>query len=547
MVFPERADDAAFLKCDPCAGRLVAVRRSRHRQSLTTPLARAHGLRLTLRMTRAVSRRFFLSGLVGAGLAGPALANAPSVSLRPQARLVGAAKRAMGGPESLLANSGLSGTISIAVADVKSGALLEGVNATSGQPPASVSKAITALYALDALGAEHRFHTRLIADGPVQNGVLRGDLYLAGGGDPTLDTDGLALLAARLKEAGVREVQGAFRVYDGALPYIRSIDPGQPDHVGYSPAVSGIALNFNRVYFEWKRSGSSYAISMDARTAKYCPEVQSARMGLADRQLPVYGYAERDGVDEWSVARGALGQNGGRWLPVRSPGLYAGDVFRTLARSQGIALKAARLSGGLPGGATVLAQVSSEPLGRILRDMLKWSTNITAEMVGLAATQARGGSASSLEASGRAMSAWAKSSFGMTQISLVDHSGLGDASRMSAQELVQALVQVRRRGILRPILKPIPIRDERGRVQENHPIKVDAKTGTLNFVSGLGGYMTAADGTELAFAIFAADTDIRARIKRQDREVPQGARTWNGKARRLQQQLIQRWGAMYGG
>lgn len=495
-------------------------------------------------MGRSISRRSLLAG-VAAFAAAPALANAPGASLRPQARVAGAAKRALGGPERLLANAGLSGKISFAVADTGSGEILEGVNATIGQPPASVSKALTALYALETLGPEHRFVTRIIADGTVANGVLRGDLYLAGGGDPTLDTDGLAVLAARLKEAGIREVRGDFLVYDGALPFVRSIDPGQPDHVGYSPAVSGIALNFNRVYFEWKRGSNGYALSMDARTERYRPEVQTARMRLADRSLPVYSYRERNGVDEWSVARSALGRNGGRWLPVRSPGLYAGDVFRTLARSQGIALKSAKLTRSLPGGGQVVGQVASDALRVILRDMLRWSTNLTAEMVGLAATRARGGSPNSLRASGRAMSEWAKVRFGMTRVDLVDHSGLGDASRMSAQELVQTLVQVRKRGVLRPILKPIAIRDDQGRVLKNHPVKVDAKTGTLNFVSGLGGYMTTADGKELAFAIFSADTDIRARIKRQDREVPQGARTWNGKAKRLQQALIKRWDQLY--
>ncbi|WP_050929584.1 D-alanyl-D-alanine carboxypeptidase/D-alanyl-D-alanine endopeptidase [Aestuariivita boseongensis] len=498
-------------------------------------------------MGRSISRRSVLTGLVAFAGAGPAFANAPTVSLRPQARVAGAAKRALGGPESLVANAGLSGKISFAVADVRTGVVLEGVNATTGQPPASVTKALTALYALEALGPEHRFQTRIMADGPITNGVLRGDLYLAGGADPTLDTDGLATLAARLKEAGVREVTGKFRVYDGALPFVRSIDPGQPDHVGYSPAVAGIALNYNRVYFEWKRGSNGYALSMDARTERYRPEVQTARMRLADRSLPVYSYRERNGVDEWSVARRALGRDGGRWLPVRSPALYAGDVFRTLARSQGIALKQAEVSKSLPAGAQSIGQVFSQPLRIILRDMLKWSTNLTAEMVGLAATRARGGSPNSLRASGRAMSDWARARFGMQSVDLVDHSGLGDASRMTAQELVQVLVQVRKRDVLRPILKPIALRDEKGRVLRNHPVKVDAKTGTLNFVSGLGGYITTAKGKELAFAIFSADTDIRARIKKQDREVPQGARTWNGKAKRLQQALIMRWDQLYGG
>jgi D-alanyl-D-alanine carboxypeptidase/D-alanyl-D-alanine-endopeptidase (penicillin-binding protein 4) len=52
-------------------------------------------------------------------------------------------------------------------------------------PPASVAKALTSLYALDTLGADHRFQTRVMATGSVIGGVLKGDLILVGGGDHT--------------------------------------------------------------------------------------------------------------------------------------------------------------------------------------------------------------------------------------------------------------------------------------------------------------------------------------------------------------------------
>jgi len=83
-------------------------------------------------------------------------------------------------------------------------------------------------------------------------------------------------------------------------------------------------------------------------------------------------------------------------------------------------------------------------------------------------------------------------------------------------------------------------------VNKGHPIKVFAKTGTLNFVSGLAGYLVAPDGSEFAFAIFAADQGKRAQIKRGDRERPQGSRSWNKRAKTLQQKLIERWGVLYG-
>ncbi len=503
-------------------------------------------------MNRTYSRRFILAGFGALMTSGAALANAPKVSLRPHMRGgVGAgsapsAKPAIVGIDALIANAGLRGQVVCAVADVKTGLQLEAVKGNTGLPPASVAKALTALYALDTLGGEYRFKTRLIAAGKVRNGVLKGDLILSGGGDPTLTTDDLAAMAGKLKAAGIREVKGSFKVYDGALPYVRSIDGEQPDHLGYSPAVSGIALNFNRVHFEWKRAAKGYSVSMDGRSDRYRPAVAMARMRVVNRRVPVYTYADKNGADQWTVASQALGNKGSRWLPVRKPALYTGDVFRTFARSNGIVLGKPKATRSAGKGGKVVVSHNSVSLRTILKGMLKYSNNLTAEMVGMTATAVKGGKPRSLKDSANEMNRWAGRTFGMRGTKLVDHSGLNDDSRMTAKDLVGALVQVRRRGILRPLLKPIAMRDSRGRVLKGHPIRVDAKTGTLNFVSGLAGYMTAADGTELAFAIFAADTDMRARIKRADREVPNGARGWNKKAKQLQQKLIERWGALYG-
>ncbi|MDE4302538.1 D-alanyl-D-alanine carboxypeptidase/D-alanyl-D-alanine-endopeptidase [Phaeobacter gallaeciensis] len=492
-----------------------------------------------------ISRRKFL-GAGMAALAGSASwANAPTVSLRPVARKKVLAGAAAADLEAILAGSGLQGKVACAVADVKTGARLESQAGAAGLPPASVAKTLTALYSLDVLGAEHRFTTHILAAGQIRSGVLHGDLILAGGGDPMLNTDHLAQLARSMKAAGLREVRGDFKVWDGALPQVQSIDPEQPDHVGYSPAVSGIALNFNRVHFEWKRGAKGWSVSMDARTETYRPEVAMARMAVKNRALPVYTYADRGGADTWTVASQALGNGGSRWLPVRRPAEYAGDVFRTLARSHGIALRKAKVTQSLP-QTQVLAQHQSPPLSVMLKAMLKYSNNLMAEMIGMSATAAAGKRPGSLRQSAAQMSDWAARKYGMKDSRLVDHSGLGDASRMTPDDLVTVLIAAHGAGQLKPLLKPFPMRDRKGRVLKSHPIKVLAKTGTLNFVSGLGGFMTAADGTELAFAIFAANTTARSRIKRADRERPPGARGWNRKAKALQQMLIERWGSVYG-
>ncbi|MBW4974334.1 D-alanyl-D-alanine carboxypeptidase/D-alanyl-D-alanine-endopeptidase [Roseovarius mucosus] len=499
-------------------------------------------------MSTGISRRYFL-GTALAALGSSAMAGAPAVSLRPVARPDGGARRAVQrapAAEALISQANLSGRVGYAVADARTGQLLESGDATTGLPPASVTKAVTALYALDALGPEHRFGTRLIATGPISGGVLNGDLILAGGGDPTLETDGLASLAANLAKTGLREVRGRLLVWGGAVPFTRAIDETQPEHAGYNPALSGLNLNYNRVHFEWRRANGKYAITMDARSDRYRPDVTMARMRIVDRNVPVYSYKDAGSYDDWTVALGALGTGGARWLPVRKPELYAGEVFATFARSQGIKTGAPQVIDRLPGGTAIVTHASA-PLATILRDMLKFSTNLTAEMVGLAASAKRRGAVVALDQSAQDMNAWAAPALGMTGAALRDHSGLSDRSRLSAAAMAQALARAHRAGLLRPLLRTVELRDAQGRPNRNHPLKVAAKTGTLHFVSALAGYVTTPQGADLAFAIFTASDSLRARIDPSQDDSPPGARSWNSRSKQLQQALIERWGAVYGG
>ncbi|MCI5109378.1 MAG: D-alanyl-D-alanine carboxypeptidase/D-alanyl-D-alanine-endopeptidase [Marivita sp.] len=502
-------------------------------------------------MTREVSRRAVLGGLASAMIAPSAFAQsalAPTTSLRPAARAENILKTYQPPLSELIEQARLAGQISVQVADVKSGLVLESHNPLRALPPASVAKALTACYALDVLGPGYHFETRVLATAPVTNGRIDGDLILAGGGDPTLDTDGIATITKRLREeAGVTEVTGRFLVWAGALPSLIGIDSEQPDQVGYNPGISGLNLNFNRVHFEWQRAGDGYNVTMDARSATLRPDVRAARMRVEPRNHPIYTYKDGGVFDDWTVARGALGRNGARWLPVRKPALYAAEVFQIFARSNGIVLKAPELIDTLPQGTTHVLTHESAPLRVVLRDMLKYSTNITAECVGMTATTARTGRFDTLKASADAMNAWAKERLGMSSVALEDHSGLGDDSRVSARDMVKALIAARKSMGIKPLLKEHPLRDEDRRIIEDHPLSVHAKTGTLNFVSGLGGFIDLPDGTELAFACFSADLPRRDALTRDQREDPPGGQAYAIAARKLQQRLLARWGILYNG
>ncbi|MBV7409286.1 D-alanyl-D-alanine carboxypeptidase/D-alanyl-D-alanine-endopeptidase [Maritimibacter sp. DP1N21-5] len=498
---------------------------------------------------RGISRRFFLSGLAST-VAGAAVAEAPLTSIRPPPRgtipspaLVAASTRSAPQIDALIAEAQLGGDVGFVVADAKTGVILEEHNGATPMPPASVAKAVTALYAFDTLGMGQVFPTQLIATGPISNGQLRGDLILVGSGDPTLDTDGLADMAQALKAKGVTSVSGSFKVFGGALPYVRSIDPEQPEHLGYNPAVMGINLNYNRVHFEWARAGNGYSVAMDGRSDRYRPAVQMARMSVVNRDLPVYTYKAAGMTDEWTVAATALGNGGSRWLPVRRPDLYAGEVFQALASVHGIKLPRPEPATAMPAG-TPIVQHNSADVSTIAKDMLKWSTNLTAEVLGLSASAKRG-TGGSLAASARGMSDWMRQGLGAKSASFHDHSGLSDQSRVSAEDMVRMLAKIGPGGALHSHMKEVAVRGADGNTIAEPPYRIHAKTGTLNFVSSLAGYTTAADGNVLAFAIFTGDVARRRALSKAEMEMAAGAKSWSGRSRMLQQKLISRWVTVY--
>lgn len=481
-----------------------------------------------------IGRRVVLGGIL-AGVAWPAWAEAPSVVPRPPRRPAPGEDRATA---RLIEGAKLSGALAYVVADRATGKVLAAKDETLSLPPASVAKAVTALYALDHLGPAFRFRTRVMRLGAVVNGRLEGDLYLVGGGDPNLDTDQLGDLAAALAGAGISAVSGRFVACDGALPARFQINAEQPEFVGYNPAISGLNLNYNRVNFEWKRAGGGYSLSMDARGERFLPLVKGASVGLAARELPLFAY---EGDERWTVAEGALGDGGSRWLPVRRPAVYAAEVFATLCAAHGLALPDAVIEARPPEGAVEMVAHEGEALPEVLQKMLRFSTNLTAEIVGWTAS-----GAGTLEGSAAAMTDWARRRFGIAAV-FADHSGLGGKSRITAAELVQVMLRsgAARHGALLPgILREMGLADGEGKEVKASPVRIRAKSGTLNFVSNLAGFV--GDGTgELAFAIIAADPERRAAVPIDQREDPKGGEGWTARARKLHQLLIRSWAKAY--
>ncbi|CAM3075257.1 D-alanyl-D-alanine carboxypeptidase/D-alanyl-D-alanine-endopeptidase [Paracoccus nototheniae] len=453
-------------------------------------------------------RRFLTSALAGAIL--PSVLNAQGTLPRPP-------QRPPVDPRDLLRRAALPGQTAYALTDA--GGPLAMARAEIPLAPASTMKAVTALYALDRLGPGHRFATQLIRAGDL--------LVLAGGGDPVLSTDDLAALAEQLAQSG-QPAPARFAVWGGALPHLAEIADEQADHLPYNPAISGMMLNFNRVYLGWARVGSGHQISVEARAARQSPRAYTITAMPGDHR-DLFTYRHDLEREYWTISRAAMGRTGSRWLPVRLPELYAADVFQTLCRARGVVLPAPEVIDRLPEG-QVVARHDSPPVQSLIRDMLQFSTNLTAEALGLHAS-----GAATPAASAEAMQQWLA---GADQgdlgqgMRLADHSGLSQGSRISPFAMTRILAGPGRDLMLAPLLRQDPLSD--GTETADLP-RMAAKTGTLNFVSNLAGYVTSPSGAEGVFAIFCEDPARRQAAIGQ--ELPDGVAVWTRQAKALQRDL----------
>ncbi|MEM7270422.1 MAG: D-alanyl-D-alanine carboxypeptidase/D-alanyl-D-alanine-endopeptidase [Pseudomonadota bacterium] len=496
-------------------------------------------------MIRRAAIWLILTSLLAAGapLTAPAPMPRPSIAPPDAAALVAEAR--------------LSGDVAYLLYDLDARTVVEARLAELPLPPASVAKAPTALYALDRLGPDFRFETRLITSGTVANGVLKGDLILQGGGDPELDTVDLDALAVEAARIGLKRVDGRFLVDDTLLPVIEQIDDTQPVMAAYNPSVSAMNLNFNRIHAEWKRTSAGYDMKVEARSEGLSPPSSAATVQIVDATTSgqIFDYARAENVERWSVARKALGRGGARWLPVRDAARYAGLTFRDVAKARGISLPMPEI-GAAPTIADVIARHASRPVARISRDMLRYSTNLTAETLGLMATRAGGGTPSGLEGSASAMGSWARRFATMPpgSMALVNHSGLSGASRTTASSIAALMISAAETGFAAPAGEPSSLFDLMAefriwtRDDPAPPVEaiVKAKTGTLNFTSALAGYLVTEQRRRFAFAILTADLDRRAALASSRAEAPRGARGWAGRSRQLQRDLLKSWVARFG-
>ncbi len=449
--------------------------------------------------------------------------------------------------------------------DPADGRVLESYRADRALIPASVTKIPTTVAALGILGPDYRFETGLHATGGVEGGRLLGDLYLRGGGDPVLTSEHLLDLVQRLRALGVTRLSGSFLYDPSLLQSFSRIDPIQPETALYNPGVSALSLNHNIIQLRWRRGrGGVLETTVTSTTDTLAMPVDAVSFGPLTGNAGglLFAMSEPSPQGERWLLSPRLPAEGETALPVRDAARNAAMLFRRLCERNGIVLPEPRL-GTVPGDAVLIGRHLSAPLRDLVRGVLRYSNNLSAELVGLVASRRLAGRPLSLDQSSAVLTGWLRErapEVDWTGYAADNHSGLSSAGRASPAQMMAILRLARQQEYTdrdyRSLLPSISVaagdpppgaQHRRGRPPAAPAIALRAKTGTLSYARGLAGFLTADSGRELGFAVFVSDIARRqaldAAAEGRSPMPPAAARTWLGRARAVEQTLIRRWAA----
>lgn len=378
--------------------------------------------------------------------------------------------------------------------------------------PASNMKVITSLNGLQNLSDQYTFKTKFYAGGKVVDGVLMGDLFVEGGGDPTIYShenekfgpNFFAKVKEMLRSKGVKRIEGAIRekpvhhVYAGIRNDWTWSDVGNYYGAGIFP------LNINE---------NAYALHMEAN-AKSKPAVLRKTDSLADVTIDevkvktdAYGTPDLAYVF-WKPGERKVYMNGS--LP-EEPGLQKvkgalmnpSRVFFQVLKQElskaGIACGEEQREASL----TLLGVIESAPLKSIVKEVNLFSNNILTESIAYALAK----ETSELKEEG-----WTHLSdfFKIVQSPpgyyFADASGLSMSNRVSPAGVCNALVWAENQVFFPSFYESLPISGTSGTMRnfcksDRAKGRIRAKSGTLNRVLCYSGYADCHSGKKIAFSI----------------------------------------------
>jgi D-alanyl-D-alanine carboxypeptidase/D-alanyl-D-alanine-endopeptidase (penicillin-binding protein 4) len=422
--------------------------------------------------------------------------------------------------------------VSVLVTDAQGGAAPRLAHrSTSPMNPASTMKLVTTVAALDLLGPAYTWATPIYVDGAVQNGMLNGNLYVKGLGDPKLVMERLWLLLRRVQGMGIKTIAGDIVLDRSALELPES-DPAKFDGEPlrpYNVAPDALLINFKSVVmtFTPDRNANVAQVQYDPpmagvtlpstvplnSSAADCGDYRGALKGdFADplRFRFAGSYPASCGEKVWPVA----------YADAKS---YAARAVQGLWESMGGKVLGSVRNGVVP--APLLANkpalvVNSASLAEVIRDINKYSNNVMAQQVFLTLGRVAGNAQGlpidvvadanlppgSFAASRATVQRWWKDRIGTDDAPVLDNgSGLSRQERITAQAMGRLLQATFAAPFMPELMSSLPITGVDGtlkRIKTRTSGTAHLKTGTLTGVVALAGYVHAVSGKRYVLVAF---------------------------------------------
>lgn len=428
--------------------------------------------------------------------------------------------------------------VAVEVREVGKHAPLVSINASRAMNPASTMKLLTTYAALDLLGPDYTWKTEAWIDGELKEGVLEGDLILKGYGDPKLTIERFWLWLSELRARGLREIRGDL-VLDRSRFDLQGHDPALFDSDplrAYNVGPDALLLNFNTLRL------------------RYLPETDGLRIvtipalggiALDNRLTPRLEYANCEDWDElfsvqpagdsvvlmgdYPIDCGEREQN----LSVMPHTRYVETVFRAVWQQLGGSLKGKQRDGLVSVSARPYSTHRSEPLGEVIRDINKYSNNVMARQLflTLGETIRRPSLASAdglteypltVKRGSEALYAWMRHHrLDISGVVVENGAGLSRIERISAHQLARLLQHAGSHPLSAEFQASLPVLGVDGSVRnrlKDSPAASQAhlKTGTLESVKSVAGYVKSASGREWVLVFIINHPNAKRGTKAQD-------------------------------
>jgi D-alanyl-D-alanine carboxypeptidase/D-alanyl-D-alanine-endopeptidase (penicillin-binding protein 4) len=399
------------------------------------------------------------------------------------------------------------GAVSIVVIDPESGRLVLGQNPDTPRSPASTIKVVTTFAALDLLGPAYTWHTRASVRGEFGDGELDGDLILQGGGDPYMTLERWWTFAHALRARGLKAIHGDI-VIDNTAFSLPPEDPGEFDgrpNRAYNVVPDALMVNFQSVEFRVLPDAGARRIDVIASPTPVNLAIENHVRFAAGRCGGAAGRVDfkvASAVWDRVVFSGALSPHCAERSFTRvllQPATYAFGTFVELWRESGGEFSGKLRVEAAPADVQPLLSFDSLTLGEIVRLTNKFSSNLMARHLLLTLGEERSGGPATLEKGAAAIAEWSRErGFDLQGMDIDNGSGLSRVTHISVLQMARILSAAYHSRYAPEFLASLPLAGTdgtlRSRMKTSPAGAVRLKTGHIDGVSGVAGYVTTSSG-----------------------------------------------------